>query len=392
MNRSGISRKPQMWWMALLLAAFVTGCGGGGGGGAGTGNSVVPGAAGTPGASATNPTVGSASPGDGATNVPTSTNSGSVVTGTLLSATFSEPMNPATIISPALTFTLTETTSGNNVPGTVTMNGANTTATFTPAAALTPNTGYTATITTAARNAGGTPMPNPVSWSFTTSVVATTGRAPVNLGAAGSFAVLTKTGITDVPNSAITGDVGASPITGAAILVTCAEVTGTIYSVDAAGPLPCRVTNGTLLTTAIGDMEIAYTDAAGRTLPDFTELQAGNIGGLTLVPGLYKWSSSVLIPTNVTLSGGPNDVWIFQIAGDLTQAAATSVILAGGAVPKNVFWQTFGAAAIGTTAHFEGILMSQTSIVLGTGASVNGRLLAQTAVSLDQNAVTQPAP
>ncbi|MEK7743052.1 MAG: ice-binding family protein, partial [Elusimicrobiota bacterium] len=146
------------------------------------------------------------------------------------------------------------------------------------------------------------------------------------------------------------------------------------------------------LTTAVSDMETAYTDAAGRTLPDFTELGAGDISGMTLVPGLYKWGTGVLISSNVTLAGGPNDVWIFQIAGDLTQAAATSVILTGGALPKNIFWQTFGIADIGTTAHFEGIILSQTAINLGTGASINGRLLAQTAVTLDSSTVVQPAP
>ena len=129
-------------------------------------------------------------------------------------------------------------------------------------------------------------------------------------------------------------------------------------------------------------METAYTDAAGRTLPDHTELGAGNIGGLTLAPGLYKWSNTVLIPTSVTLSGGANDTWIFQIAGGLTQSSATSVILTGGALAKNVFWQVFGAVAIGTTAHMEGRILSQTSIVLRTGATANGRLLAQTAVTL----------
>jgi hypothetical protein len=139
-------------------------------------------------------------------------------------------------------------------------------------------------------------------------------------------------------------------------------------------------------------MQTAYTDAAGRTSPNFTELGAGQIGGLTLVPGLYKWGTGVLISTDVTLSGGPNDVWIFQVAGTLTQASATRVTLSGGALAKNVFWQVAGATAIGTTAHFEGILLDQTSIAVNTGASVTGRLLAQTAVTLQMNAVTQPAP
>src|ERR1022692_817580 len=214
---------------------------------------------------------------------------------------------------------------------------------------------------------------------------------PVNLGKAGTFAILTKTGITDVYASAVTGDVGTSPITGAALLLTCTEVSGNVYSVDAAGPLPCVTTDATLLTGAVGDMEFAYTDAAGRTSPDFTELGAGEIGGLTLAPGLYKWGTAVTISKNVTLSGGPNDVWILQVAGKLTEANAVHVILAGGALAKNIFWQAAGAVTLGTTAHFEGIILAKTVIAGNTGASVNGRLFSQTAVTLQMNAITEPA-
>ena len=218
-----------------------------------------------------------------------------------------------------------------------------------------------------------------------------TGPMPVSLGSAASFAILSKTGITNVYRSAIVGDVGTSPITGAALLLTCGEVSGNIYTVDAAGPLPCALTAATFLTSAVGDMGFAYDDAAGRVAPDFTELGAGEIGGLTLAPGLYKWATGVLITTDVTLSGGPNDVWIFQVAGTLNQANATRVTLAGGALPKNIFWQVAGAVTLGTTAHFEGVVLAKTMIAVNTGASVNGRLLAQTAVTLQMNAVTQPA-
>jgi Ice-binding-like len=214
---------------------------------------------------------------------------------------------------------------------------------------------------------------------------------PVNLGRAGTFAILTKTGITDVYASAVTGDVGTSPITGAALLLRCGEVSGQVYTVDAAGPLPCKITDATTLTTAVGDMEFAYTDAAGRTSPDFTELGAGEIGGKTLGPGLYKWSSDVKITTNVTLSGGPTDVWILQIAGRLQEGNAVRVTLAGGALAKNIFWQVAGAVTIGTTAHFEGVILAKTMIAVNTGATVNGRLFAQTAVTLQMNSVTQPA-
>ena len=216
-------------------------------------------------------------------------------------------------------------------------------------------------------------------------------RAPVHLGTAGSFAILSKSGITDVYASAVKGNVGTSPITGAALLLSCSEVTGRIFVVNAAGP-PCAINDATTLTTAVGDMETAYRDAEGRVSPNFTELGAGEIGGLTLSPGLYKWGTGLLISKNVTLSGGPNDVWIFQVAGTLTEGNAARVTLTGGAVAKNVFWQVAGAVSIGTTAHFEGVVLTKTMVAVKTGASVNGRLLAQTAVTLQMNAITQPTP
>jgi len=342
-------------------------------------------------------TVLSTSPSNGATNTPTSTHgSNNVLTGTAVSATFSEPMEPASIDSSLpgklLTFTLKDS-SGNDIEGTVALNAINTVATFKPTvSALNRDEEYVATITTAARSAGGIAIRSAVRWSFTTGEKDLTAQAPVSLGTAGTFAILTKTGITDVYASSVTGDVGTSPITGAALHLRCNEVSGKVYSVNAAGPLPCTITDPVLLTAAIGDMGFAYTDAAGRSLPNFTELGAGEIGGLTLVPGLYKWGSGVSISTDVTLSGGPNDVWIFQIASTLKQASATRITLAGGAQAKNIFWQAGGVVAIGTTAHFEGVLLAKTLIAVKTGASVNGRLMAQTAVTLEQNAVTQPAP
>ncbi len=225
----------------------------------------------------------------------------------------------------------------------------------------------------------------------TTSAAAAAPEAPVNLVSAGDFTVLSKSGITDVFKTAIDGNVGTSPITGAAIGLTCAEVNGIIYTVDAAGPLPCSVTDPTRLTAAVGDMEAAYNDAAGRTLPDAIDLGAGEIGGLTLAPGLYKWNTNVDISTDVTLAGGPDDVWILQIAGTLDQASAKNVILAGGAQAKNVFWAVAGAVSIGTQAHMEGTILSKTMIAMKTKASINGRLLAQTAVTLQMNTLTPPA-
>lgn len=212
----------------------------------------------------------------------------------------------------------------------------------------------------------------------------------VNLGVAGNFAILSKTGITDVYKSSVTGDIGSSPITGAAVLLTCAEVVGTIYTVDAAGPLPSSVTSPSMLTTAIGDMETAYTDAAGRINPDFLNLGAGDIGGKTLTPGLYKWTSALIIPTDITIAGGPNDIFIFQVSGTLKMSSAVRVTLTGGAQAKNIYWQTTGSVTFGTTSHFEGNVLSKTGINMQTGATMNGRMLAQTAVTLQMNTVVIP--
>ena len=171
-------------------------------------------------------------------------------------------------------------------------------------------------------------------------------KTVIDLGTAGNFVILAKTAITNVPISDITGNIGASPVTGAATGVTCAEVTGTIYGSDAAydaGDDPScykgNAPDNTLVANAILDMGTAYTGAAGRVSPDFTELHAGDLSAKTLTPGLYKWGTSVVINTDVTLSGNAYAIWIFQIAGDLVQAASTRVTLTGGAVAKNVFWQ-----------------------------------------------------
>lgn len=222
------------------------------------------------------------------------------------------------------------------------------------------------------------------------------GQSPVNLGTAGNYVILAKSGISTVPPSAVTGNLGVSPIKSTAItgfslildssgqFSTSSQLTGKAYAPDYASPTPV------ILTTAVSDMQTAYADAAGRTLPDQSELGSGNIGGMTLAPGLYKWSTSLTIPTDVTLSGGSNAVWIFQIAGNLSIAGATSVLLSGGAQPGNIFWQVAGGVGVdlGTTSQFEGTILTAAGINLETGASINGRLLAQTAVTLDANTVT----
>jgi hypothetical protein len=321
----------------------------------------------------------------------TSTNPVNNVTGvarnSVVEFTFGEAMDPLTINTS--TFTLKQ---GNtNVPGVVTYAG--TTATFTPTNPLMAGTLYTATMTTGAETVTGGSLASNNVWSFTTGGTSATLTA-VNLNASGNYVILAKTAINNSSTSAITGDLGLSPaatsyITGLALTnqtgyATSAQVTGNVFAADMASP------TGTNLTTAVENMITAYNDAAGRSFPDFLELGTGNIGGKTLTPGLYKWTSNVTMPSNVTISGGVTDVWIFQIAGNLDVSSAKSLILEGGALPKNIFWQVAGQATFGTTSHFEGIILSMTGITFQTSASLNGRALAQTAVILDANAVTKP--
>jgi hypothetical protein len=216
----------------------------------------------------------------------------------------------------------------------------------------------------------------------------------IDLGTAGNYVILAKTAISNNATSAITGDLGLSPaatsyVTGFALTnligyATSSLVTGRIYAADMVAPTPIN------LTTSVNNMITAYNDAAGRITPDFSELGTGNIGGKTLTPGLYKWTTAVTVPSDVTISGGANDVWIFQITSNLTLSSAVKIILTGGAQAKNIFWQVAGQATLGTTSHFEGTILSKTAITFQTGASIKGRALAQTAVALDGNAVTKP--
>ncbi|MBK9516874.1 MAG: DUF3494 domain-containing protein [Anaeromyxobacter sp.] len=301
-------------------------------------------------------------------------------------------MDPATIS--VTSFTVTTGTPAVAVDGTVTY--ASSTAVFLPAAPLALGGVFTATVTTAAKNPAGAALAAQRSWTFGTGDAALPGLA-VNLGAAGGFAILAKSGISSVPTSAVTGNLGVSPAAATAItgfsltadatnvFATSPQVIGQVFAANYAAPTPAT------LTAAIGDMELAFADAAGRA-PGVTELGAGNVGGLTLAPGVYKWGTGLLIPTDVTLNGSATDVWVFQIAQDLTVSGGAKVLLTGGALARNVFWQVAGLVDFGVGAHGEGVVLTQTAVTLRTGASFNGRLLAQTAVTLDAATVVAPAP
>jgi len=351
------------------------------------GISVIPGCAPpasvTPPGDTTAPVVVSTTPINTAVNV---------ALNSILTATFSEDMDPATII--ASHFTLTDGITP--MPGTVTYDLPTKKATFAPAGNLTgSSTVYTATVTTGVTDLAGNALAANKVWTFTT-ISASLGPAPVVLGTASNFVILAKSAIVNIAPSLITGNLGLSPaaetfITGFSQTdftgyATSPQVTGFIYAADMAPPTPAN------LTIAIADMETAYTDAAGRLSPDFTDLNSGNIGGLTLNPGLYRWGSAVSVATDITISGTALDVWIFQITGAVTVAASVNVNLGGGALAKNIYWQIAGAVTVGANASFKGIVLGATAITMGNQSTLDGRILVQTQASLDQSTIIVPAP
>lgn len=328
----------------------------------------------------TAPTVLSSSPPDGSLTVGSQS---------LIRVTFSETVNASTITSQSFQVTL----DGAAVSGQISY--FQQTATFTPSSPLVLGKAYHVAVSNAVTDLAGNALAQAYASSFTTSAVAALGPAAVQLGTAGNYAILAQSAIANVPTSVIKGNLGLSPaaasyvtgfsLTKAGTYWTSPQVVGGVFAADNDPPTSSN------LTTAISNMQTAYTDAAGRPSPDFSNLGAGAIGGLTLVPGLYNWASSLTIPTDVTLAGAANDVWIFQISGDLALSAAKAMTLSGGAQAKNIFWQVAGAVNLGTTSHAEGIVLCKTAITLGTGASINGRLLAQTAVNIASSTVTEPA-
>lgn len=331
--------------------------------------------------SETTPTVTDYTPSSGATDV--SRNSS-------ITVTFSEPMNPATV--GATTFTVSSGTPSVLVAGTILYSG--TTATFWPSEFLEVDTTYTVLVTTAATSAAGVALAANNTWTFTTGDSTSAGSA-VPLRSAGEFVILSQAGISSVPDSEITGDIAVSP--GMAVSITdfalsadatntfsmSDQVVGRVYASDYAVPTPA------LLTVAVGDMGLAYQDAAARPA-NSVNLGDGNIGGMSVARGVYRFDSGLIINSDVTLIGSATDVWVFQVTGNLTVGSAASVVLSGGALPENVFWQVSGLVELDTMAHCEGTILSATSIALRTGASIDGRLMAGTAVTLDQAVVTEP--
>jgi hypothetical protein len=241
-----------------------------------------------------------------------------------------------------------------------------------------------------ATNEAGTSEHSNVS-TFTTWSSVPTGPSPVDLGLLDTFAIMAYSAVTNVPSSAIKGDVGLTPKSGSFIDLTEGEVTGTIFTVDASGPAG-SVSSAVMLTVAKGDLTIAYNDAAGRTVAPIGI--AGNIGGQTLYPGLYKSTGTLEISGgDLTLdaNGNQDAVWIFQIASSFNMTSDRKVFLSNGAKAANIYWQVGSAATFGTTTVMKGTVMAGTQVTLATAANLEGRALALTEnVTLQQNVINLP--
>ncbi|MES2277747.1 MAG: ice-binding family protein [Bacteroidota bacterium] len=300
----------------------------------------------------------------------------------------------------AITFTLTVTAVNGTViknPNQATYNSGSTVQ-----LTATPNLGYT--FSSWSVDASGSTNPLTVTMNANKNITANftlnpaIGPGQVNLGLAGNYNMLTKSGISTTGVTSIQGDLGVSPaaataITGFGLIMDASGqfsrtpiVTGKVYASDYAAPTPNN------LTIAVNNMQDAYTTANGLITPaPIVDLFAGNISGRILAPGLYKWSTGVLISNaGVTLAGGPNDTWVFQISQDLTVNNAAIITLTGGAQAKNIVWVVAGQATLGSNVDFSGIILSKTLISVNTNSKVTGRLLAQTAVTLNADTIVLP--
>jgi hypothetical protein len=329
-------------------------------------------------ADTTAPTVISTDPTAGETNV---------ALNKTVNASFSEAMQRLTITT--ANFTLMQGISP--IAGTVRYAG--TTATFEPSANLTAGAVYTATISKNVTDVAGNKLagnqgaaPSDFVWNFTAIAAAplpAAGPASVNLRSAAAFAILAGAGVTSTGATIINGDLGTSP-TGTIDGFPPGIVNGTIHAAD---PIAAQ---------AKLDLTTAYNDAQGRSLNAIS--LPGNMGGLTLAPGLYVNSTSSGISGtgslgNLTLNAGgnPNAIWIFKMGSTLTTGPGTQIILAGGAKAANIFWAVGTSATLGTTSIFKGNILADQSISANTGAVVEGRLLARiAAVTLQGNTVTLP--
>ena len=405
---------PLLWLAALLLAAFLTGCGGGGSSGTGA---IAPGAVCAAG-SVTIPTVTLSDPTNGNQQVTTSTG-GVAGGGKSINATFNMAMDAATIN--ANSFTLSGANGAMITPATVAYNASTHVATLTTSAALQTNTVHTATINKGATSAAGTATACVYASSFTTVNLAATGLAPINLGRVASFAAASSSGITNTaaaPTTHINGDLVLTPND------TCNAV-----SVDNVGGF--GLCNGfaptisgsvitptypdtTTATAVMGDLMAAFlsiTPSAGPpaagSLDGATSIPAGTtLGAATgsalvpgdnlFVPGVYRSTTSIFITDDLTLDaqGDTDAVFVFQSSSTIGTSVGARILLVNGAKASNVWWQAGTSATLGTNSAFQGNILASADVTMNLGATSCGRLLAGAftagAFVFDSNVVSVP--
>jgi hypothetical protein len=222
---------------------------------------------------------------------------------------------------------------------------------------------------------------------------------------AGNYVILAMSGISTVPNSVITGDIGVSSHHDATI--TSTAMTGFSLTMDASGEFSTSTQvvgkasgpdylapTPAILAAAVSDMEAAYIDMANRVNTDFARINPGaatfGSAGNPLTPGVYTFTSGVTIPGDITFSGSSTDIFIIQIAGNVVLSGNKNVILSGGARAENIFWQIAGNVMVEAGAHMKGILLVKTDVTFATASSLSGRVLAQTACNLQAATITEP--
>lgn len=321
------------------------------------------------------PTLSSSMPVDGDTDV---------LRNTQITVVFSEAIDPETIT--AANVFLRDDDAGTTVPGTLRYINP-TTVVLSPNAHLAASSDHTLTLGGAITDIAGNPL-TPDTTSFTTGTEISQGPPAVDIKTANDYVILSETGISNAGTHHITGDIAVSPGSQAAFdgfnetlsadgtFATSPLVTGRLFAADMAAPTP------SVLSTAVDDMRAAYTDAASRVDADFTELAAGEIGGMTLEPGLYKWSGDVVMTQDVTLEGDASDIWIFQVGNDLRLQDHNTIVLGGGALRANVFWQVAGKVVMQASSTFHGVALGQNAIIIESGARLNGKAYAQTETKL----------
>ena len=442
MNKSFPHSRPVHWVCSFILALSLTACGSGGGSdGVGTGteqltdaglvnpvggtglpvvpltpNSVVPGAAlpanpqgGTTGGSVpvSGPTILSASPSQGALNVPLSiVGVNNTLSPTSITATFSEAMNPATLVSPGTTFTVKSNLSGQSVQGLVSLNANNTVATLAPTSALLANTQYTATITTAATSMGGVPLVSNYAWVFTTGASGSIGQAPIDLGAAAAYAALGGASIESFSTAAqptqVNGQLGVfqtsttvvKGFTDSTPAGTGIILTGGIQTTPAMAPVESDFIKAVLLATnrALNQTRIGTTDLA------LTQVGASMPG--TFPPGMYSSGSATLMLNagNLTLDaeGNPDAVWVFKADSSLIVGNTRQIILTNGARANQVFWVVGSSVTVGDQVAFKGNILAGSSITLGSaalaGTTLEGRAMSVTSLNLYSAILNKPLP